>query len=164
MDKVTKMAVSQQGGEEEVEEEKREKKEQRQTAVPAAVILPAIDQLAAAVGSLRGAVASEDVSAARRETAKTEALWKLVGAALKRYTGDGGDDDGGGDDDDDGGAGGVTTTSSFAPPLVPPNASFDPSPFGSAPRGNTMSEAALVMSGVVLPSSSYGGGGGGRGT
>ena len=161
MDKVTKMAVSQQGEEEQGEEEKkREKKKQRQTAVPAAVILPAIDQLAAAVGSLRGAVASEDVSAARRETAKTEALWKLVGAALKRYTGD---DDGDGDDDG-GGAGGVTTTSSFAPPLVPPNASFDPSPFGSAPRGNTMSEAALVMSGVVLPSSSYGGGGGGRGT
>ena len=158
MDKVTKMAVSQQGEEEQGEEEKkREKKKQRQTAVPAAVILPAIDQLAAAVGSLRGAVASEDVSAARRETAKTEALWKLVGAALKRYTGDDGDDD-------DGSGGGVTTTSSFAPPLVPPNASFDPSPFGSAPRGNTMSEAALVMSGVVLPSSSYGGGGGGRGT
>mmetsp|Transcript_10177 Transcript_10177/g.12346 ORF Transcript_10177/g.12346 Transcript_10177/m.12346 type:complete len:844 (+) Transcript_10177:3-2534(+) len=93
------------------------------STVSPSVILPVLGQLEASVAALKEALSVNDVEAVAKHTASTAMMWKLMEPALNDLTGS------------------TTSTTSTT--------STSSSPFGSAPRGNTMSEAVLASQGII---------------
>mmetsp|Transcript_65282 Transcript_65282/g.147249 ORF Transcript_65282/g.147249 Transcript_65282/m.147249 type:complete len:200 (+) Transcript_65282:1007-1606(+) len=98
-------------------------------AIPAAVLAPALGQLAAAVQRAESAVSGADPAGALEAARQLDQLWKIVRPALGKFGGE-----------EPGEAAGASASSSSLAPEAPKSTN----PFGSGPRANALTETELA--------------------